>query len=494
MKFGLPEDFPLEIEHQKSSRIGNSVQNAKRERDLVTLSCASDEKSKIYSDDWVNKSQRDELSRYMNIREDIKSSFEAFEDYLHEEYAARENKLEASYRKTKESVTSKVKSLTEEIERRLYIQKKEVEDIIKKEEERVRREEEEKRARELQLKKEKEENEARKRREQEEEKRRKEEEIKKEQEIRRKEEEERKKKLEESAKVNKGFTNFSAVEEEFLQRKKDIVDIKENIVKPVNTNKELKKQVGVLKRRLNPKFGQLSNSFAQLNNVASEVVSIINESKNINNEAFKWILNFVAKAIISQAEAEVTVKPTASLPLARLSYILLTQFPEFEYFLNARFVKKCPFIIGYSCSIGTEEGRIRMGWKRSDSKWEEDIKYDERVSGICSLWSVMTRLPEQSKNYYKIDASWRFLARLLNTEKSLLTNAHFHCVSNWWEACAKAFLEFYGTQGQKLLQLASSEWPLSVSDNKLPGAARLLILGEEWNSQNDLHTLKEMEP
>lgn len=319
-------------------------------------------------------------------------------------------------------------------------------------------------------------------------------------EVERKKKEEEEKRLEEERKIAeakraRGITNFQAVEADFGAYKQHVDEIKAGVVAPVNSNADLKKAVGALKRKINPKFGQLTNSFSQLNKVASEVVGLV-ASARPNEMAFKWILNFLAKAVVAQAETEVTVKPTAALPLARLADRLLDEFPEFEYFLSARFVKKCPFIIGYTCSIDSEEGRRRMGWKRNQSKWEDEVKYDERVAGICTVWAVMTRIKptnQQKHTLYSINASWAFLARMLNTKAELLSNTHFVIAGNWWEACSQPFFELFGRQAIKLLRLLVEGAPGAVKDRKFPAATRLLLLGEEWMRTGNMNQLKEME-
>lgn len=280
----------------------------------------------------------------------------------------------------------------------------------------------------------------------------------------------------------------------FITYTKDIADIKINVVAKLNADINLKKQVGVLRRKINPKFGQLSNLTAQFNKVNSEVILHITSAKPFDL-AYQWILNFVAKAIVDQAETEVPVQQNSAMPLAKLAYSLLKTFPEFEYYFMARLVKKCPFIIGFSRSIDTEEGRTQMGWKKKDGKWEDDVKYDERVSGVASLWSVMCRLKDYQPQLdnFSFEASWRFLARIANTPAELLTNTHYSIVAAWWDVTAKHFLASYGTQSQKLMYTLVVPWVQLVQQKRFAAAARLSILGEDWLVNRKIESIKEME-
>ncbi|EGW32977.1 uncharacterized protein SPAPADRAFT_137172 [Spathaspora passalidarum NRRL Y-27907] len=414
--------------------------------------------------------------------------------------------------------------LANKIDQSLHIQNSRVQEIILIEKERLRKEEERKRREEEERKRREEEERKRLEEEQrrlEEERKRKEEEerkYKEEEERKLKEEEQRKKELEEKkkqelakkkkeqeeakrqqelqkAKQQASLTDFLRIEKDFIKYKQDIVDIKTNIVEKLNSNKDLKKVVNAHKRKINPKFGQLSNSLTQLHKITQEVVHLITQTKS-DDLAFNWILNFVAKAVVDQAETEIIVHATQAIPLAKLAYSLLVEFPEFEYYLSARFVKKCPYIIGYTCDISTEEGRKRMGWKFRDGKWEDAVKYDERVAGICTVWSVMSRLTDfpQQIPFYSFEATWKFLARMGNTELDLLSNTHFAILSNWWECAGKFFSSRFGRQSQKLMMVLVADLTNAVADRKYPSAVRLRIMGEEWLQHGKIESIKEMEP
>lgn len=295
------------------------------------------------------------------------------------------------------------------------------------------------------------------------------------------------------SRLKKAGSDFKAIEQTVLKYRQDIADIKANIVGPMDQNKDLKKQANVVKRKINVKLGQFSNSISQVRRIISEVTQLLQPIES-NKPAYEWILNNLAKALVSQAEAEVTVKPTAALPLGMFAAHFLEAIPRLEYFLSARFVKKCAFVVGYSCPIDTEEGRLRMGWKRSlDGKWEQDIKYDERMGGICTFWACIgLNLKILSKtSIFGLPSQWTFVARMLNTEPSVLTNTHYVVVANWWAAAAERFLPVYGRQSLKLLQSVYS-WTTYGKQKSYPTATKLELLGEDLG-QRKYNTLRAME-
>lgn len=524
MRLGLPEDYVVGYPSQVAKNAYASVEIAKEESRILDTTVTTQTLLKFIN----RKTDKDPTTASRMEIEEFNNTLQTFTESFHKKIQLQtkqdEDRFESQYTYKKKSVASEMNTLDSLFNRALSANSSDVNRVIRDIEERRRREEEERRRKEEEekrrieeekrrieeLKRKQKEEEERKRKEAEEKKRLEQEKLKKQ-----KEEEERKKqekiesekrlaeeeKLElerikkEEAKKAKGFTSVAAVEEIFLKYKKDIVEIKEQIVGQLNQNKELKKEFGQFKRKINPKFGQLSNSMAQLDRITREVLEYISFAKNANDLIYNCILNFVAKSIVSQAEAEVTVKPNAAIPLARLTERILATFPEFEYFLSCRLVKKCPFIIGYTCSIESEEGRTRMGWKRSNEKWELEGKYEERVAGICTLWAVITRTADHlNLEILSMRSAWVFLARLLNTNPKLISNPHFSVACNWLEACALQFLEVYGKQGLKLCSALVIDFPNSVADKELPAATALKLLGKEWMQNGRPKQLKEMEP
>ncbi|KAI3407172.2 hypothetical protein KGF56_000012 [Candida oxycetoniae] len=501
MKFSLPEKFEVVVETASQDQ---SVHNYGH----YPLRSVSLDPLKPRTIDYPGHVEADLI-------------YDAINEYTH---SLKEQKIAESTRQKSQSQQfiqsaqelSKINilKLGQEIEARLRLQDLQVQDVINNERKRVRlieearqrKLEEEARLKRLEEERLEREEEARKEKERERleaEKRQKEaERLKLEQEqkaaqaaeLKKKQEQDR---LEEIKRLKETrFTNFNNVEKEFYKYKNDIEDIKQNVKLKIDQNTDLKRAVNRYKRKINPKFGQLSNSKHHTDTLIREVITLV-EPVKADELAYKWILNFMAKAIVHQAETEVIVRPFAATPLAHLAYSLLVTFPEFEYFLAARFVKKCPYIIGFTDPMTTVEGRLRMNWKQyEDDQWESDVKYDERVAGICTVWAVMTQFLSGAgkEGLFSEKSSWQFVARILNTDLSLIRNTHFEVLANWWEATAAHFLQVYKRQAVKVLQLMVSQFVDAVADRKYPSAARLRILGEDWIKMNRIEPMKEMEP
>lgn len=416
-----------------------------------------------------------------------------------ERISEQDKEIQGKYASTKEKAMARtaVGALNVVFELQLAKLQKSVEAAISKHEKALREAEEQRRREEEQRRKEEEQ-----RKKQEELKRAKEEQerkLKLEKEQKEREAREKAEKLEkekqalQNAKTNKGLTVASVVDKEVLEYMLRIPKIKKDVVEELAKNPALKKNVGALKRKINVKFGQLSNSMTQLRTVTAQVVDLILSCK-LEPLAYQWILNFVSKSIVSQAETEVTVKPDAALPLARLAVALLHQVEGLEYYLSARMVKKCSLILGFTCALESDGDRILMGWKHSENSWETEVKYEERIGGILTLWAVMASLDQSGQyEFFSMGAQWRFLARVLNTKPELISDVHFVMLCNWWEAAAKPFLGVYKSQAQKLLLVAATKFAAIGSKKSFAAATRLQILGEDLFQKNNFNSLKEME-
>ncbi|ANB12105.1 nucleoporin GLE1 [Sugiyamaella lignohabitans] len=294
----------------------------------------------------------------------------------------------------------------------------------------------------------------------------------------------------EEAAKSRQYTDWTKVDKEFAQRKAKIVEIKEKILAPVSADANLRKYCFQNKRHIKVKLGQLTDSRGQLQTILRELFDVFEQAKKFNHLTYLWLLNFFAKGVVAQAETETIVAVQSAVPLGTLATFCMAQFPELVDLLLARFVKKCPQVIGYSCNIDTEEGRIRMGYKRKNEKWEDDAVYSERVSGMCSVWTVIT-MTEQLKGTpfnhpYPFSNTWRFLARQLNKDPELVQNGDFAAVAAWWDIASERFVQVYGRQAIKALQLASGPWAMLKPDQRFPAALRLQLLGEEWRKKGKL--------
>lgn len=267
-----------------------------------------------------------------------------------------------------------------------------------------------------------------------------------------------------------------------LMYKKRIEDIKLNVLKPVMENVAWRTFCFQNKRRIIPKCGQLTNSKQQITRITKDLEEIIQASKEIATTVYYWILNFLSKAIIKQAETEVTVNLYSAYPLAMVSVFLMSNHPDLVDILLARFAKKCPYTIPYlNYNKNTEEGKKALGFYRlKNGNYEEETSYTERQCGIFAVFSAIMQT-QYVPNYLPICFGWTLLAKLLNESPS--SETVFAIISTFIDVAGNAFMKHYGLQADKLIRLAVNEW---LGDNKGSCATRLKILGEEWITQRKI--------
>lgn len=294
----------------------------------------------------------------------------------------------------------------------------------------------------------------------------------------------------EAAAANPGFTDQSQVAREFAHYKDLIAKYKQELVGPVSAQPALKTLCFGYKTKIKTKLGQLTYTKAKVTQTRTEINGLFSEARTHGELVLGWVMNCYAKAMVSHAEGQAHLAVQTAVPLAMVTILLWTDFKELGEFVIARLVKKCPQIIGYGCSIDTEEGRLRMGYKREDSRWESQESYSERIAAMTALFAAMTQTKLGQKlgikHPYPIQHSWVFLARQINKQRDLLLNADYAAVAAWWDICCERFQLAYGKQGTKALTLATSEWTSQSAEKRYPAAARLHLLGEDWKTTGKL--------
>lgn len=130
-------------------------------------------------------------------------------------------------------------------------------------------------------------------------------------------------------------------------------EIKASVLPVVSQNPTYRKACYTAKRAITPKIGQLTAS----SSVTLHIIEHLHETLNglrppagqpTVTQPYTWTLNHLAKALVKQAETEVTAKLSTAYPLGRVVIGLLARgHTELGEVLMARFVKKCFWITGW---------------------------------------------------------------------------------------------------------------------------------------------------
>ena len=104
------------------------------------------------------------------------------------------------------------------------------------------------------------------------------------------------------------------------------------------------------KRAIKPKIGQLTASASATLRIITQLNDLLTPLKapGAAPEPYVWVLNNLAKALVKQAEQEVTAKLSTAYPLGRVVIgLLLRGHTELGEVLMARLVKKCFWLTGW---------------------------------------------------------------------------------------------------------------------------------------------------
>ena len=200
---------------------------------------------------------------------------------------------------------------------------------------------------------------------------------------------------------------------------------------------------------------------------------------------YLYLLSHMSKSILKQAESEVSAKPDAAYPLARVVVLLLLQgHVAFGEILFARFVKKCPWVVPYYPS--RVEGQSREEYEKSTGRGTDEsaADYIGRMNGILTLYLAIvqtpldsllhamntTPTPDQLANVItpplRFPAAWSWLAHALRDPlPALFPTATL--ITTWIERVGAEVMRVYGKgQVMKIFQAIMEE---GVEAGKIKG-------------------------
>ncbi|KZT69744.1 hypothetical protein DAEQUDRAFT_726414 [Daedalea quercina L-15889] len=309
-----------------------------------------------------------------------------------------------------------------------------IEGVIRGEEERVRaREEEERRKREEEDRKRREEEERRRR--EEEERKRKEEEKKKQrekeaEEKKRAEEEERTKREKEQEEVEeRKQLGFLTANEDWMKARENLMWLKTGPMKTVKANKELKSLWSAGRRAITPKVGQLTNDRQAINRISQQLIDIVHGSPRHPEPVYFALLSSLAKAILLQAETEVTAEKRSAGPLAQVTANLLGELSGFSETFWAKLCQRAggwpvPVVVPPTDWDGTpftpEARRKALGHRGG----EGSAGHAARVAGVMRVYfTVMcAEVDSPLEPAFRLPRLWTYFARML-AEPALLGSA-----------------------------------------------------------------------
>ncbi|TCD65555.1 hypothetical protein EIP91_002519 [Steccherinum ochraceum] len=208
--------------------------------------------------------------------------------------------------------------------------------------------------------------------------------------------------------------------------------LKSNPMRIVKADKARKSAWSAARRQIVTKVGQLNNDAQRTIGIAREIVSIIMPNPRYPEELYCALLSSLAKAILRQAEVEVTAEKKTAVNLALLSTILLAELEFFGEVFWAKLVQRTggwaiPVVIPAKdidgSDIDKDQAKRRKVMGYSDAE-ETNAEYAARVAGIMRVYFQIIANPHPKMLHPIFGRSryWTYCARMAKEPQLLLSS------------------------------------------------------------------------
>jgi len=238
----------------------------------------------------------------------------------------------------------------------------------------------------------------------------------------------------------------------------------------------VKKLWNAQRRKITPKVGQLTDDPGEIARITDELKAIVAPIPNLpsadqQNLHFA-LLSSISKAVLSQAETEVTAHKAAAKPLARVIVGLIAAYPPLGEIFWARMIGSIgvwavggtePSLIEVDDTTGERhqldvKGKLKRWGTRQD---EATDAYVARVTGVLRLYFEMLFVEADGMNLgnvqlqpqYRPTRLWAYLAQLINNEGMLKRAAAPEAIYVGLDSVGLRALTIWGAQFVKILRV-----------------------------------------
>ncbi|KAI1462418.1 GLE1-domain-containing protein [Annulohypoxylon moriforme] len=291
--------------------------------------------------------------------------------------------------------------------------------------------------------------------------------------------------------------------------------LRESLSQQSKSNPALKQRMGDMRRELRKNMGQLVGTKGGNRKQNEAIQALLDEAMSgavpsqlvdpsdyitdkrepvqgaLHNEPqlpslFLYLLNHFAKAVINQFINECGAQPKTADPIGVTVAIIfskdvyLWRGKTLIDILMAKFRVVCPVLFGYYGSEKTEQGRLRLGWKKSPAGFIPEQQHSDRMKGLGAGYAAIALRnfgKTKSTNPWPPTHYWTAMAKIVNTPPADISETQFVVLRAMIEASEEKFIQFYGNAGIAALRKALVEFP-NKAVNKTPGASGLQVLAQ----------------
>ncbi|KAH8823033.1 GLE1-like protein-domain-containing protein [Flagelloscypha sp. PMI_526] len=282
-----------------------------------------------------------------------------------------------------------------------------------------------------------------------------------------------------------------SAEEDWQTARQTLLDLKTNSTRPVKADKAAKSTWGALRRQITPKVGQVTPDLSSINTTSMQILQILMPTNVPPHHApiRQAVLSSLSKAVLLQAETEVVSEKKAAVPLAHVTFNLLTVQTqglgtEFADILYSKLVQRVGiWAIPIPLPKADFDGRA---WKNDDEKLdmtgyrfdreerEGAREYMERVAGVMRVYfEICKRREREVEKRFCVDRVWIWIARLVGRPVLLGQAVAAELLFTVLDVFGKDGLRIWGKQWIKMLALiydgATKGYAGEGEDKKLIG-------------------------
>ncbi|KAM0752160.1 GLE1-domain-containing protein [Meredithblackwellia eburnea MCA 4105] len=301
-----------------------------------------------------------------------------------------------------------------------------------------------------------------------------------------------------------------------------MTEIKTLVLPVVSQNPAYRKACFAAKRAITPKIGQLTASASAISRIIQQLHEILTSlrppaGQETSTQPYTWALNHLSKALVKQAETEVTAKLGTAYPLGRIVIGLLgLGHTELGDVLMARLVKKCFWITGWwppKQPGQSDEAHQKALGHAPPSAGETLVQYSQRMSGLVALYAAIVQTsplerpqgplaPNILANvppHFRPSAGWKWLVLILRPPLVGLEPTPL-LLCSFLEISGEAMLAVYGKQMGKFLEVllreGVREGKAGFSEKSKSSTVRLMLWLEEWEKTGRVEKImgKEVDP
>ncbi|KIL64967.1 hypothetical protein M378DRAFT_553805 [Amanita muscaria Koide BX008] len=411
--------------------------------------------------DEREKARAADLERLAALHAQQRAEVQGYLQQLRQQQQNEEKRLREDWKARDQQLWKRIESGIS-LEQDKARKKLEEEQRIRQEAEMRRRLEEEKRRME----------EEKRKKEEEEAQRQREEKARREAEEKQKQEEEEKARLERQKQaIQRNEIGLSTANEDWRNYRAMLHRLKTETMKVVKENKQLKKEWGELRRQITPKIGQLTNDDQSIRRITMQVIQVFKPSDAPRPPViYHALLSSLAKAIISQAETEVTAEVRTAEPLSKVTVNLLENLDGFPPVFFARLVQRVgswaiPVILPGTDHDGrpwkdNAEAMKVMGYRKgaTGEETETTAEYCSRIAGIMRVYfHILKFRPMKGPLWamFQTPRYWVWFSRMVGGQhRALLESpAAAYLIHTALDVMGSYAMDIWGLQWIKILSL-----------------------------------------